>query len=485
MRMDHNSSIQAMAQHFLLSPVARALRDDDLQFISDARNEGLAYLLFMLFRWGSLTTQICPKCGVIDEHQPRVAHKQWRCKHCRHDFSLKSGSLFEGTKLSYSTLLKAMLHWSQTSKGTSAVAMTRVLNIGYQAAYLLLHKFRYGLLDRAKEFRFRGEIEIDVVWAFKHQRKANCRSRKALRKHNQMLRRKFAVALMRSTPTLSRKDARRLAAKEISLDDRTGGPNPKKRPLLAIIERGQDGRIARSVGVLLRAESLAEVAPEVLKYVEPGSKIFTDAASAYSGLAARYELTQINHETHYSLGDGKHTNGVEAGFSRWRRMEKGTYHRMNARTIERFFAECAWREEHRRTHPAERLFGFIKCMIRAGARRELKKYGTSQLAREYQPRRIQLTAMPLPEAASIDRLCGISLLTEAMLEEAGSLRADLQPRPSFASVPPAPRVRTWDRRPKSEPLGVPFAPRPAFIVPLTMPNNYSVTAMPQAVPRRA
>lgn len=134
MRMDHNSSIQVMAQHFLLSTVARALRSDDMHFISDRNNEGLAYLLFMLFRWGSLTTQICPKCGVIDQHQPRVAHKQWRCKHCRHDFSLKSGSLFEGTKLPYSTLLKAMYVWSDTSKGISAVAMTRALNIGYHPA---------------------------------------------------------------------------------------------------------------------------------------------------------------------------------------------------------------------------------------------------------------------------------------------------------------------------------------------------------------
>jgi hypothetical protein len=30
-----------------------------------ASNEGLAYLLFMLMRWGSLTTQICPKCGAM------------------------------------------------------------------------------------------------------------------------------------------------------------------------------------------------------------------------------------------------------------------------------------------------------------------------------------------------------------------------------------------------------------------------------------
>ena len=65
-----------MAQHFLLSPIARALADDEMQLALN-NNEPLAYALFMLFRWGSLTQQVCPKCGQVDAHIPRPKHKQW------------------------------------------------------------------------------------------------------------------------------------------------------------------------------------------------------------------------------------------------------------------------------------------------------------------------------------------------------------------------------------------------------------------------
>lgn len=41
-----------MAQNHALSPLARALRDDEMQLALN-RNEPLAYALFMLFRWGS------------------------------------------------------------------------------------------------------------------------------------------------------------------------------------------------------------------------------------------------------------------------------------------------------------------------------------------------------------------------------------------------------------------------------------------------
>jgi hypothetical protein len=68
-----------MSQHFLLSPVARALADDEMQLALNG-NEALAYALFMLFRWGSLTKQVCPKCGQLDSHMPRPNYKQWRCR---------------------------------------------------------------------------------------------------------------------------------------------------------------------------------------------------------------------------------------------------------------------------------------------------------------------------------------------------------------------------------------------------------------------
>jgi transposase-like protein len=378
-----------------------------------------------LMRWGSLTTQVCPKCGLIDRHVPRPAHKQWRCNGCRHDFSLKSGSLFEGTRLPYHKLIKAMWIWSNTSKGLSAVAMARVVGICYQASLLLQHKFRWAFFSRALSFRFTGEVELDVVWVFKHRRKLNFRSTKALKKFNQKRRRRYAIAVMRAKPGTSRKEARDLAAGEINLTDKYQVDESKARPLLSIIERGPDRKIQRSIGFLLRKEVFAEVEPIVSRFVERGSKLFTDQGNAYPLLGAKYDLSQVNHSYCYSHGDGRHTNNVESGFSRFRRMEWGVYHRMSPQRVEWFFAETAWREEHRRTHPAQRLLSFMQAMMQAPACRELRNYGTSQPDRKSAPRRVKLEAMKAPSLKGMDRLCGMGLLSEALIAEVQAARASL------------------------------------------------------------
>lgn len=429
-----------MAQHFLLSPVARALPDADMQYV--CMNDGLAYAYFMLARWGSLAKQVCPRCGAVDAHRPRPDHKQWRCNACRHDFSLKSGSIFQGTRLPYGVLLKAMWMWSTTSKGMSALAMTKVLGIGYEAAYLLLHKFRWAMFTRSMNFHFKGEVEVDVVWLFKHVRKFNNHSKGMRARILTRKQRRSAAGRMRKTPGLTYKEARRMAnAQYPGLSKRK---NPKEIALLAIAERGPDGRIGRSVGVLVSAETYLKVAPVVERFVAPGSHLFTDGAGAYKKLS--YTHTAVDHEECYSEGDGKHSNGVESAFARWRRMEKGVYHRMNRRTAEWYFAECAWREEQRRAHPAQRFTEFLQCVLSMGSIWPLKKYGYEQVQREFMPRHIRLEPVALPGVADLDRLTQTKLLHPPWLAEVASLRDDLLPRPTFALKAPAPRIASWDRR---------------------------------------
>ena len=44
-------------------------------------------------------------------------------------------------------------------------------------------------------------------------------------------------------------------------------------------------------------------------------------------------MRRVNHDTHYKSPEGWHTNYIESAFSRWRRMEIGTYHRMSKRRL--------------------------------------------------------------------------------------------------------------------------------------------------------
>lgn len=446
-----------MAQHFLASPLARALPDDDMQFL--CMNEGLAYAYFMLARWGSLIKQVCPKCGVVDKHCPRPEHKQWRCNSCRHDFSLKSGSIFQGSRLSYGTLLKAMWTWSTSSKGTSALAMTRTLGVGYEAAFLLLHRFRWAMFSRSMGHRLKGEVEVDVVWVFKHVRKFNDRSsatRAVILEEKQGA---IAARLMAQNAELTSADARRQAnAKYPSLRKFR---NPKEASLLALGERGEDGRVRRLVGVLIPSETYEHVAPVVDRFVHPDSHLFTDGAAAYKKLPFRH--TAVDHANIYSEGDGKHSNGVESAFARWRRTERGVYHRMNARTVEWYFAETAWREEQRRADPVQRFTDFVSCVLAVGPCWPLKKYGYEQRDRETKPRHIKLNTAPLPSVPELDRMNKMKLLRPEQVEEVTSLRNELKCQPTFAQTPTLPRIQSWDRRRKHQSGG--------SVLPLAWPSG--------------
>ena len=422
-----------MSQHFLLSPVARALADDEMQLALNG-NEALAYALFMLFRWGSLTKQVCPKCGQLDSHMPRPNYKQWRCRGCRHDFSLKSGSLIDGTKLPYWKVMKALYLWSSEPKGMSAIAIARKCGTTYEAAYLLLHKFRWAFWNTQQSARLSGTFEIDVVWVLKGMRKANDRSTKGIEERNAKRRDKLVKEFVRLGKPV--KDAEKEALKAIPKNRELRGSNPKKQPILAIVQRHDvDGKKGSQfvVGFPIASESYEHVAPIVKQFIAPGSKIYTDAASGYTGLAAHYDLEQINHDEMYSHGNGFHTNFVESCFSRWRRMEIGTHHKMNPRTLHLFFADCAWREAERHTNPIVRFTKALQAVAREGLCRTFKKYGYTPKERETSPRKIELRPIKRIPALALEvaqrALGGLAKLAD----EVAAFIKLTRPAPTFAS----------------------------------------------------
>lgn len=444
-----------MAQHFLLSPISRSLPDGFMTSLL-YENEPLAYALFMLYRWGSLVEQVCPKCGVIDRHTPRPRHKQWRCTGCRADFSLKSGSLLDGTKLPFWKVLTVLYMWMAESKGLSAVAVTRRCLMSYESAYLLLHKFRWAFWQATQDTLLQGEVEIDCVWVLKGIRKANDRRLPIRVARNTARRERLVQKYVKRGMTPG--DAQEKARRKVPLEGKGRGSNPKKQPILALVQRGPAGS-SRVIGCPIAAESFADVEPIVRRFVAPGTTIYTDFAAAYAGLAASYKLRQINHDELYSDGEGTHTNFVESAFARWRRMEKGTHHKMTARTLQLFFADCAWREDHRRQPPAQRFASALQMVARASICRRFKKYGYEQVDRPNRKRTIHLRLQERVNEPDLRTVSGIAgLLTPAQAGRVNEFLEVVREPFTFASAPAAPvPVRTWDLRRRPGASSVPLS----------------------------
>src|SRR5205085_6541020 len=113
-----------MAQHFLLSPAAKTLSLANVFLMSDDEAE----TTFRRLRWPATNgAAVCVHCGGVDAYDCRRSNSspRFRCRACKKDFSITSGTLFASHKLSLKGYLGAIAIFCNEVKGKSALAMSR------------------------------------------------------------------------------------------------------------------------------------------------------------------------------------------------------------------------------------------------------------------------------------------------------------------------------------------------------------------------
>lgn len=114
---------------------------------------------------------VCPHCGVVDEKHYFIAARSgqrktrtgaatyrrlWRCRHCRKQFSVLVGTIFESSKIPVSKWLVAMWLFGAGSNGTSARELERHLGIAYQSAWSMTHRLREAMTRKPLSTLFTG-----------------------------------------------------------------------------------------------------------------------------------------------------------------------------------------------------------------------------------------------------------------------------------------------------------------------------------------
>jgi transposase-like protein len=97
-----------------------------------------AEAVFRKIRWASNNGEpFCPKCGCTIVYDCRRANgtARWRCKACRHSFSITSGTLFHSRKLPLRAYLLAIAIFCNEVKGKSMLALSRDLGTHYMTAF--------------------------------------------------------------------------------------------------------------------------------------------------------------------------------------------------------------------------------------------------------------------------------------------------------------------------------------------------------------
>jgi transposase-like protein len=151
-----------MSQHFLLSRRAKTLTLAAVFRMSDAEAEAA----FAKVRWDRTNgAPVCPKCGGLNAYDCRRPNgaPRFRCRACKGDFSITSGTLFASHKLPLKAYLAAIAIFCNEVKGKSALALSRDLGLSYKAAFVLCHKLREAMAEELKGRTVGGAGKIAEV----------------------------------------------------------------------------------------------------------------------------------------------------------------------------------------------------------------------------------------------------------------------------------------------------------------------------------
>jgi hypothetical protein len=286
-----------------------------IQHFGDAEN----CRKFMVFvRWPD-GVPACPYCGATKLTWMAKANV-YRCygDHPKQKFSLKVGTVFEDSPIGLDKWLPALWLLSNSKNGISSYELHRALGVTQKTAWFMLHRIRLAMQSKSffKMGSGGGPVEVDEAFIGgepknRHDRKFNKQESRFHLRENKMRHRnpsdKVAVFGMLDRET------RKVRAEVI--------PNVRREVLLDAI----------------------------LKNVEKGGKIYSDALPAYKSLPTlEFVHETVNHMNEYVRGD-VHTNSIENFWSLLKRSLKGTYVAVEPFHLARYIDEQVFRFNNRAT----------------------------------------------------------------------------------------------------------------------------------------
>ncbi|MDP9343847.1 MAG: IS1595 family transposase [Actinomycetota bacterium] len=252
----------------------------------------------------------CPTCGGKALGYTKT-RRLWQCKDkaCKRQFSVKVGSIFEDSAIPLDKWIVSVWMIANAKNGISSHELGRSVGLTQKSAWFVLHRIRLAM-QRGDFRKFSGEVEVDETFVGGKARNMHPGTR-----------------------------ARKITG--------TGGKD--KTAVMGIIER--EGEVRAMVVPDTRKRTLQ---PRIMEHVEPGSTVYSDAHSSYTGLESTYDHATVDHAVEYVRGQ-VHTNTMENFWSLLKRGLAGTYVSVEPFHLFRYLDEQVFRFNTRKANDFTRF----------------------------------------------------------------------------------------------------------------------------------
>jgi len=254
---------------------------------------------------------VCPRCHVGSERIVKMEGKTTRpglynCRDCRKPFTVTVGTVFERSHIPLHKWLLAGHFLMCSKKGMSALQLSRMLGVTYEAAWFMFHRLREcAKVDPSGPLGGSNKVvEVDETYIGGKAR------------------------------------------------NKAYGPAPKKHAVVALVER--DGGVRSFHVANVDAKTLR---PIVVKHASRKSYLMTDESGVYPKMGDEFAgHGTVNHSANEYVRSGGfiHSNSVESYFALLKRGVYGTFHSISEAHLPRYLAEFDFRLSHRKLSDTER-----------------------------------------------------------------------------------------------------------------------------------
>ena len=270
---------------------------------------------------------ICPFCGA--HHCVERKDGRYRCNHCKQNFSVLVGTIFENTKISLRKWFLAMYLISCHKKGISSVQLATDIHVTQKTAWFILHKVRT-LFTQDDNVILSGVVECDEMYL--GGRETN--------KHETKKTKGTQGGAKTKTPVFG-----------MTMKWKTEGVNFQTGE---VTEKVHTYEVAKRV----KDTKASTIIPIIRHFVAEGSTVVTDESSIYSGLNAYYNHVFVCHgEKEFTVGSFT-TNGIEGFWGHFKRVVFGTYHFVSKTYLDRYIDEAVYRFNTKEQSESQR-FGYM------------------------------------------------------------------------------------------------------------------------------